>query len=78
MQTYKNISGDSGVQSYEIGLDFIIVKFKEKSTGVDTYKYTYNSAGESAVEQMKTLAASGSGLQSYINTEVRDKYEGKQ
>ena len=36
MERYKNIDGDSGVSEYEIGADFIRVRF---STGA-TYLYT--------------------------------------
>ncbi len=41
LQTYQNLSGESGVRAYEIGDDFIKVEF---SNG--TYLYTYQSAGE--------------------------------
>ena len=71
MQKYKNLGGDSGVEGYEIGPDYIVVKFK---TTARTYTYSYASAGEEAVEHMKGLAKSGEGLNEYINRFVRDKY----
>jgi hypothetical protein len=37
MEKYKNIKGDSGVQSYEIGADFIIVQF------INDGSYLYNN-----------------------------------
>ncbi|MCK5022153.1 MAG: hypothetical protein KAR54_02805 [Candidatus Pacebacteria bacterium] len=76
MQNYKNLDGQSGIVGYEIGDDFIIVKFKEASkSGYTTYKYSYTSAGEDEVEKMKELASSGDGLDEFINSSVRKKYE---
>ena len=74
MKPYKNINGNSGVIKYEVGDDFIRVQF---STGA-IYSYTYDSAGESNIEHMKMLAQKGSGLNSFINTTVRDLYARKE
>jgi hypothetical protein len=74
MERYKNIDGDSGVSAYEIGGDFIRVQF---STGA-TYLYTYTSAGQANIEQMKVLAQKGDGLNSFINTTVRKLYARKE
>ncbi len=71
MQIYKNLGGDSGVESYEIGTDYIMVKFKKT---VRLYTYSYASAGKEAVELMKVMAKNGEGLNEYINKYVRDKY----
>lgn len=71
MQKYKDLGGDSGVEGYEIGPDYIEVKFK---TTVRTYKYSYESAGEEAVEHMKALARNGEGLNEFINRSVKYKY----
>lgn len=66
MERYKNLSGQSGVLAYGIGGDYIIVQF---DAGQYTfYKYTYISAGNSAVETMKNLARVGRGLNSYVST----------
>ncbi|MCE3278665.1 MAG: hypothetical protein K0S44_856 [Bacteroidetes bacterium] len=74
MEQYKkNNSGTSGVEFYEIENKDIIVQFIDGSI----YKYTYNSAGEEAVEKMKELALAGKGLTTYINQFVKDKYEAK-
>ncbi len=71
MQKYKDINGDSGVEAYEYGVDYINVKF----TGTPKiYPYTYESAGEEHIEEMKRLADIGDGLNAYINRNVRDKY----
>lgn len=72
MEQYKkNNSGPSGVEFYEIGKESIIAQFVDGSK----YKYTYSSAGEENVEQMKQLAIAGEGLTTFINEHVKDKYE---
>ena len=74
MEQYKkNNSGTSGVEFYEIENNDIIVQFVDGSI----YRYTYESAGEQAVEMMKELAIEGRGLTTYINQFVKDKYESK-
>lgn len=71
MERYINRSGQSGVSAYEIGLDYIRVRFSSGST----YKYSYRKAGQYNVENMKKLAKQGFGLNSYINTNVKFKYD---
>lgn len=73
MTKYKDINGDSGVAKYEIGADRLTIEFK----GGSQYLYTYASAGETHIEKMKRLAQNGDGLNSYINKNVRTKYEKK-
>lgn len=73
MQPYKDIDGDSGVSAYDIGPDSITIQFKDGSI----YLYNYASAGSSAIETMKQLAASGDGLNAYINTNVKKNYASK-
>jgi hypothetical protein len=72
MERYRNSGGDSGVSAYEIGSDYIIVKF---SGTAKTYRYSYRKAGQNHVENLKRLAQSGSGLNSYINNFVKFKYD---
>lgn len=72
MHRYMNLGGNSSVELYEIGHDYIAVTFYNSSK---VYKYTYNSAGKDAVEYMKKLAKCGSGLNEYINCFVKYKYE---
>lgn len=72
MEKYKNSGGDSGVSSFEIGADYITVKF---SGTTRTYRYSYRKAGQHHVENMKKLARSGSGLNSYINRYVKKLYD---
>lgn len=73
MERYKNLGGDSNVVAYEIGSDSIKVRFGDGSI----YTYTYQSAGQSNIEQMKTLAIAGHGLNSFINRVVRKRYASK-
>lgn len=73
MPRYKNLGRDSGVYSYEIGNDRIIVTFSTSST----YEYTYSSAGSQHVENMKSLATNGQGLNGYINNNVKYNYSRK-
>lgn len=64
MTPYISKSGkSSGVSAYEIGKNFITVRFKRS----DDYTYSYNSAGKHAVEAMKKLARRGKGLSTYIS-----------
>jgi len=72
MERYRNWSGTSGIAAYEIGADFITVKFIDTSR---TYTYSYRRAGRTHVETMKTLALRGSGLNKYINRHVRSLYD---
>lgn len=72
MERYRNSGGDSGVSSYEIGADYITVKF---SGSFRSYHYSYRKAGQNHVETMKRLARSGSGLNSYINRYVKNLYD---
>jgi len=74
MERYSDIDRDSGVVAYETGNDFIRVKF---STGA-IYLYTNSSAGTHHIEQMKTLAAKGDGLNAYINDSASKLYECKE
>lgn len=73
MQLYKNSGGDSGVSTFEIGDDYIKVQFKDGSV----YLYNNSSAGSQNIQKMKSLAINGEGLNSFINTHVREKYASK-
>lgn len=73
MERYANLGGDSGVTHYEIGDDSIIVEFRDGGM----YLYTYASAGRSNIDQMKSLAQRGEGLNEFINRYVRKRYARK-
>ncbi|WP_299114337.1 hypothetical protein [uncultured Winogradskyella sp.] len=70
MPLYRNLGGNSGVHSYEIGMDRIIVTFSTNAS----YEYTYASASRQHIENMKSLALQGQGLNSYINKYVKKGY----
>jgi hypothetical protein len=74
MKKYENKAGNSGVEGYETGADYIIVKFKD---GI-LYLYTDEVTGRNNVEQMKLLAAKGLGLSTFISKHVKSKYAAKQ
>ena len=63
MKRYGNRHGNSGIAAYEEGDDFIRIRF----TSGSVYPYTYNSAGEDDIEEMKELAKEGEGLTRFIN-----------
>lgn len=73
MPRYADLDGDSSVVRYEIQDDSITVEFQDGSA----YLYTYASAGRSNVERMKALAKRGDGLNSFIQKNVRKRYERK-
>lgn len=67
MKTYKNLSGKSGVVTYEIGRTFIKIKF---AGDPKVYTYNYERPGKVIVEEMKSLALKGRGLSDFILDEV--------
>jgi hypothetical protein len=71
MQRYRDIDHDSGVRSFEIKDTSITVLFHGTSR---FYMYSYTSAGQYHVENMKRLALSGDGLNAYINENVKNKF----
>lgn len=58
---YGNLQQSSGVTHFEHHADAIVVHF-----GKQSYRYSHAGAGKEHVEAMKTLAAGGAGLASYI------------
>jgi hypothetical protein len=70
----KYLNRYSGIDSYEIGDDFVRVIFHDKTI----YLYTESSAGEENINQMKILARRGYGLNTFINQHVRKKYARKE
>jgi hypothetical protein len=71
-QRYSDTDKDSGVHSFEIADTSITVWFK----GTDrSYTYSYHTAGQHHIEQMKRLAQRGDGLNEYINDHVRKSYD---
>lgn len=75
MTPYRNLNGNSSIDSYQISEDSIHVVFK--SGRQRNYVYNYQTPGKMIVDQMKTLAISGSGLNAYISTAVKTRYAEK-
>lgn len=73
MVPYRNLGGNSGIAAYVAGADFISVQFSDGWM----YTYTTASAGDVNIELMKRLAASGRGLNAYINRYMRSRYASK-
>lgn len=67
MHRYANLSGNSGVTHYEIGPDFIDVRY----LGGEVYRYSGKAPGAALVEQMKVLAVRGRGLCGFVSRNVR-------
>jgi hypothetical protein len=73
MRRYQNQHGDSGVVAYELGEEFIDVKF----VGGEIYHYTSRRPGDRDVQHMKELALRGEGLSTFISRHIRNRYESK-
>ncbi len=67
MLRYPNGSGNSGVEKYEIGSDYIDIKFKEHKK---IYRYYSMMIGEENFKEMCRLATIGKGLNSFINKNI--------
>lgn len=75
MTPYRNTNRNSNIESYQIFEDSILVAFK--SGKHRNYLYDHQTPGKLIVEQMKILAISGRGLNSYISSVVRARYSKK-
>ena len=73
MNRYPTEDKDTGVIAYETTPDSIAIKFRDGSV----YLYTKQSTGAYNIAQMKHLAQKGEGLTTYINQNIREKYEAK-
>lgn len=63
MQPYANLSGNTGVDSFDIIDDGIKVKFKYSHK---IYTYTSDLNGEQTIKTMADLAIAGKGLSGFI------------
>lgn len=70
---YANLGGNSGVATYDLGEDWILINF---TTGA-RYLYTTKSTSIDNIEQMKRYAHEGKGLNSYIMRMVKTDYAGR-
>jgi len=72
MEHYRNLGGNSAILNYNIEEKSITVWFKGN---LKAYNYSYGSAGKMHVDTMKRLALNGSGLNAYINANVRELFD---
>jgi len=70
MEPYRDRSGASGIDAYEIRPEAIVLRFKKGGT----YLYDWEKPGWHHVEAMKLRARDGSGLTTYINKYVGANY----
>ena len=68
MEQYIDANGKSLVTAYETGADYIKVKFA--GTG-HIIKFSYRSAGKTHVDKMKAFAEKGTGLENYIEENIK-------
>lgn len=73
MKPYMNYNGKSGVVEYDTGVDWFLVRFRDSSL----YLYTEKSTAAEHIYQMRRLAETGSGLNSYLNRVVGKQYAGR-
>ena len=67
---------DSGVVAYHIEDRDIKILFPPDKDGQPfVYTYSYSRPGKKHVEEMKKLAEKGSDLATYINKNIRERYE---
>jgi hypothetical protein len=71
MRPYLHAGAASGVTDYEIGTDYVLVRFRDGRT----YRYSHARAGVHHVERMKELASAGRGLATYISQHAHDLYD---
>ena len=72
MQPYRNLRRHSGVESFSIDEQQIVVRFRSGTHR--EYGYSLQSVGEHRLSEMKRLARQGHGLNSYINREAEERY----
>ncbi|MCD9047775.1 hypothetical protein [Luteimonas sp. MHLX1A] len=71
---YANRSGQSGVPAYALLPSSILLRFAD-----DRYIYLYDDVepGAADVEAMHERAEAGSGLATYVNQHVRNRYHAR-
>jgi hypothetical protein len=73
MQRYADHSRHSGIAAFELGEDYLDVRF----TSGEVLHYTTRRPGARDVQHMKELALRGEGLAAYINRHIGVRYESK-
>jgi hypothetical protein len=70
---YKNLSGDSKVAKFELKKDAVTIRFADHTV----YRYTNQSADPANISKMKTLALAGKGLGTFIDANVKSRFQRK-
>jgi len=73
MQRYADHSGRSGIIAFELGEDYLDVRF----TSGDVYRYTSRRPGAQDLAHMKELALRGEGLSTFISRHIGVRYDSK-
>jgi hypothetical protein len=73
MQRYADHSGRSGIIAFEVGEDYLDVRF----ISGEVHHYTTRRPGARDLVHMKDLALRGEGLAAFINRHVGIRYESK-
>jgi len=73
MENYANKSGDSAVTGFQIESNSMKVRFKDHHV----YLYDIRHPGPEHLEKMKELARAGWGLNTYIESEVKNDFSSK-
>lgn len=68
MTSYKNLAGNMGICSYELGDKKIRIKFHSRKS----FLFDHKSTGEEHVDKMKHLATQGFGLYNYIEENITE------
>lgn len=71
-QVYGNIDDYSSITHYSIGIDYIQIWYEGISK---PKKYSFASASESNVLKMIELAKAGKGLNRYVISKAKGKFE---
>ena len=74
VEKYENKSKVSGITHFQIGDNFIELKFE---TSNFIYKYNHVKPGKIHVNEMKELAQNGDGLGTYRNKYVKSYFSKK-
>lgn len=68
MTSYKNLAGNVGICSYELGEDKIRIKFHSRKS----FLFDYQNTGEEHIDEMQHLATQGYGLYNYIEENITE------
>lgn len=65
---YSSKTGkESGVFSYEMGEDYIVLNYKNKNGDLKSISYSYEVSGKHHVEQIKKFAQHSKNLNTYLS-----------